>query len=1073
MSLSGNWNGDTYYADLWAEGNFAYEGHTRTQLGVDIIDISNPANPILAANFKGAFDNNLRDIFVKNGIGYFCSNATTKGGVYVVDVHDGYHPNQLAFIPTSAGGETSLHSIYVDGNYLYETTGSSPDIPIFDVSNPANPVFLRKVVDPNSAGTHEVTVKNGRMYVASLNNIGYVDIYDVTNVANTSVPVPLLGQFIAGGGAHTAWPTDDGNYLAVTHEATAGTITIFDIHNPANAFYVASVPPLPTDQAASVHQVMIIGNLMYVSWYQAGVYVYDVSVPTDPVLVGSYDTYPSPPTGSFQGAWGVYGYFGPGELLASDMSTGLYILGIPNISIQGQVFQDTNGNGIQDAGELGVSGRTVFLDSNNNGVLDPGEPSTVTDANGNYSFTNLPPAAYRVREVLPSSWTQTTVNPPAVSAANGIGVTGLNFGTFQSSILGTVFNDLNGNGSRDTGEPGLAAATVFLDLNHDGRLDTNTTTLNPTDTPQPIPDVGPASSTIVASGLVGAVTHVSVTLNIAHTFDSDLIITLLGPGEQRIVLVNRRGGSGQNFTNTVFDDSAANPISSGSAPFTGTYQPETPLAVLIGSNPNGAWTLQVQDMALNDAGTIQSWSLSLTTTEPSTTTDANGNYVFAGLPVGTYTVRAAPGASAMQTTANPPATTISTSGTAAAGGTFGEFLLVTLSGNVFGDANSNGVQDGSETGLAGRTVFNDANGNGVLDPGELHTTTDAFGNFSFANRGPFTFTIRAVVPAGWMQTTGNPMSFKPTSGGNVSGLSFGAFQFGQISGNVFNDLNGNGTKDNGEPGLAGWTVFLDQNNDGVQDQNTTTLGSTDTPKPLPDFTTTTSNLLVTGLAGPIAKITVTLNIAHTFDSDLIISLISPTGAKVLLVNRRGGSGQNFIGTVLDDQATLSIASGTAPFTGSYRPEQLLSALNGLSANGVWTLQVSDVIRNNSGTLNSWSLTITTNEPSVTTDANGNYSFKNLSLGSYTVREVLQTGWTQTSTNPAPIVVNVSGTSVTQINFGDQQAMAAAAAKAPSPDPAPSSSTGPSGAASILLALQRQQALDPGLIDLALTGVEEL
>jgi hypothetical protein len=76
------------------------------------------------------------------------------------------------------------------------------------------------------------------------------------------------------------------------------------------------------------------------------------------------------------------------------------------------------------------------------------------------------------------------------------------------------------------------------------------------------------------------------------------------------------------------------------------------------------------------------------------------------------------------------------------------------------------------------------------------------------------------------------------------------------------------------------------------------------------------------------------------------------------VNRRGSSGDNFVNTVLDDQATTSISAGTAPFTGSFKPEALLSTLNGIPANGTWTLEITDAANLDSGTLNSWSLTIT-------------------------------------------------------------------------------------------------------------------
>ncbi len=99
------------------------------------------------------------------------------------------------------------------------------------------------------------------------------------------------------------------------------------------------------------------------------------------------------------------------------------------------------------------------------------------------------------------------------------------------------------------------------------------------------------------------------------------------------------------------------------------------------------------------------------------------------------------------------------------------------------------------------------------------------------------------------------------------------------------------------------------------------------------------------------------NLRHTWDSDLVIQLISPTGTQVMLSNRRGASGENYINTVFDDEATQSIAAARAPFTGSFRPDALLSAFDGQDAFGTWTLRVSDVTAFDNGRLNSWGLSL--------------------------------------------------------------------------------------------------------------------
>jgi serine protease len=168
-----------------------------------------------------------------------------------------------------------------------------------------------------------------------------------------------------------------------------------------------------------------------------------------------------------------------------------------------------------------------------------------------------------------------------------------------------------------------------------------------------------------------------------------------------------------------------------------------------------------------------------------------------------------------------------------------------------------------------------------------------------------------------------------------------------VSGNLMNQ-NGNAT--NGEnPGdqfTATGTI-----------STITTFNSTDVNKTIVDFATTTSVLNV-GQNLTIGKITVKMNLNHTWDSDLKISLRSPAGTTVLLTNRRGGSGDNYATTIFDSSAATSIASGVAPFNGTFRPESSLTAFNGQSTSGTWTLTIQDLARLDSGRLNSWSITVT-------------------------------------------------------------------------------------------------------------------
>ena len=161
--------------------------------------------------------------------------------------------------------------------------------------------------------------------------------------------------------------------------------------------------------------------------------------------------------------------------------------------------------------------------------------------------------------------------------------------------------------------------------------------------------------------------------------------------------------------------------------------------------------------------------------------------------------------------------------------------------------------------------------------------------------------------------------------------------------------------------------LLDQDGDGFAGESTdgytasAVLGgnrvvkSSDVNRVIADQAKTISTLVV-DQNFTIADVNVQLNVTHSFDKDLKISLIGPDGTRVYLINQRGGTGDNLTNTVFDDEAGQKITDGSAPFSGSYRPETALSQFKGKFAKGTWQLVIEDVSRNDAGKLNSWSLT---------------------------------------------------------------------------------------------------------------------
>jgi subtilisin-like proprotein convertase family protein len=130
----------------------------------------------------------------------------------------------------------------------------------------------------------------------------------------------------------------------------------------------------------------------------------------------------------------------------------------------------------------------------------------------------------------------------------------------------------------------------------------------------------------------------------------------------------------------------------------------------------------------------------------------------------------------------------------------------------------------------------------------------------------------------------------------------------------------------------------------------------------PNANTTTNSVINIAEDQTITKVTATINLTHTWNSDLDIYLKAPNNTQVELTTDNGSDGDNYNNTIFDDAATTSITLGSAPYTGTYRPEGLLSTFNGLSMMGDWTLIITDDANQDGGTLLNWGLNICYNAP---------------------------------------------------------------------------------------------------------------
>ncbi len=111
------------------------------------------------------------------------------------------------------------------------------------------------------------------------------------------------------------------------------------------------------------------------------------------------------------------------------------------------------------------------------------------------------------------------------------------------------------------------------------------------------------------------------------------------------------------------------------------------------------------------------------------------------------------------------------------------------------------------------------------------------------------------------------------------------------------------------------------------------------------------------LSGYVADVNLRIDtVLYASDADLEFTLIHQ-GISDTTVYQVGGSGDNFIGTVLDDDASVNISSGTAPFTGTFRPTKPLSQFHNSNPAGLWILRIYDRATGNTGTLKAWGITL--------------------------------------------------------------------------------------------------------------------
>ncbi|MGH8853685.1 MAG: SdrD B-like domain-containing protein, partial [Telluria sp.] len=559
-------------------------------------------------------------------------------------------------------------------------------------------------------------------------------------------------------------------------------------------------------------------------------------------------------------------------------------------AIGGMKYEDMNGNGQRDAGELGVAGWKVFLDDNGNDALDVGERYTFTDANGLYAFNGLAPGSYRVVEEVRAGWIQTA--PGSIEAGDGqqtldvqltlpgmvadmeqeyliqyLDSTGANFdcgcGTFVlekyttgqaashftklNTITDSALQGLTGRGVRvaviDTG---INVGSSFFgpDANGDGVADRIAFQYDFGD------NDGDASDTMghgtnVAGVIAGADAQyggvaTEADLVVLKVFDSNnagFLSTLrkslewLDANAEKygIGVVNMSLGDGGNWGDAIsrygmgdlFQRLAAKGLvmvaaSGNNYAQTGgglgvAYPGADPAVLSVGAmwagNFGGPWRFS---NGATDYTTAYGRIASFTQRDPDQidVMAPGARFTSAGLNGGLSTMQGTSQAAAFM------------SGTAA--------LVQQAAKQLMGRYLNTGEFAALLDVYTYRAVDGDDESDNVLNSGASYNKLDIprllKGLKAYAATGQLP---GGGVPGGPEQPGDSPLTaYSPRTaqvlpGQTLPGQDFGNFRLGQVGGRVFADTNGDGAQGAGEAGLAGITMYIDADSDGVLDAGET------------------------------------------------------------------------------------------------------------------------------------------------------------------------------------------------------------------------------------------------------------
>ena len=302
------------------------------------IDVTNPTAPVILDSVKAAKPGcTWREIKNYQNYCYIVGDDVPPNTFQIVDMQ--YLPDSVHVVHNGTTYFERSHTIFVDHDRLYcgapkdVTTGYQSTMRVYSLANPEAPLLLKRLEDDISLSqidyVHDMFVRNDTIYAST----GWkgLQILKFDTVTNLFSLIQTFAGYPYNGYNHSSWQTDDRKTMVFADEVPASLpAKVIDVSNLNN---ITLVDTINSHALATPHNPYIVGNnWCWLSTYQDGIYLYDISNPSNTTIYGYFDTYPQHgvndnfSTSAYRGNWGAYPYLPSKIIIATDMQNGIFIL---------------------------------------------------------------------------------------------------------------------------------------------------------------------------------------------------------------------------------------------------------------------------------------------------------------------------------------------------------------------------------------------------------------------------------------------------------------------------------------------------------------------------------------------------------------------------------------------------------------------------------------------------------------------------------------------------------------------------------------------------------------------------